>query len=68
MGKRGKEHPSVFTFKKDIMDAGNPIRVLNVPPVRFVCGTTNKGITPPIDDGHEGSNPTQHITGSTEDL
>ena len=50
------------------MDAGNPIRVLNVPPVRFVCGTTNKGITPPIDDGHEGSNPTQHITGSTEDL
>ena len=43
--KEGTYHLPVVLFTKEILDSYKPILVWNIPPLKCVGGTTNRGIT-----------------------
>ena len=43
-GKKGMDYIPVVLFTKDLMDAGKPIPVVNIIPMKFVGVPTNQGI------------------------
>ena len=44
-GEKGKDLLTLVISTKDIIHTDKLIPVVNIPPLRFVCRPTNKGIT-----------------------
>ena len=45
MVKEGSYHQPVVIFTKESIDADKPVTVVNIPPVRYICGPSKQGIT-----------------------